>query len=259
MSSAPASPATVHYEVHDRVAEIVLDRPSASNALDVPLARALHTAIARASADPEVAAVLLRGEGRLFCAGGDLAAMAAAADRAGFVAELADVAHQAVRAIDSLDKPLVVAVQGAAAGIGLSLVLGADVVIASDSARFVTAYTTVGLTPDGGMSWLLPRAVGQRRASELILTARPLSAAEACDLGLVSRVVPDADLVDEARTAAAGLAARPAHALGVGRGLVRSSWDHSLDEHLDAEAAGIAAASATEETGALIDGFLQRG
>jgi 2-(1,2-epoxy-1,2-dihydrophenyl)acetyl-CoA isomerase len=249
----------VRYDVRERIAEITLNRPDVSNAIDLGTARRLHEAILRAAADEEVGAVLLRGEGRLFCAGGDLAAMAAAPDRPAFVASLADAAHDSVRALDALSKPVVAAVQGAAAGVGFSLVLGADLVIAGESARFVTAYTTVGLTPDGGLSWLLPRIVGQRRAAELILTSRPVDAREAQVLGIVSEVTGDDGILDAARAAAAGLAARPTHALGAARRLVRSSWACSLGEHLDQEAATIARSSATEETAALITSFVNRG
>lgn len=249
---------TVKYDVRDHVAEIALNRPDASNAIDLQTARALHAAVDRAAADDDARAVLLRGEGRRFCAGGDLAAIAAAPDRPAFLTTLAGAAHDAVRAFDALPKPVVAAVQGAAAGIGFSLALGADLVIAGESARFVTAYTTVGLTPDGGLSWLLPRVAGQRRAAELILTSRPVGAQEAQATGIVSDVTADDEILSAARAAAAGLAQRPAHALGAARRLVRSSWGSTLEEHLDTEAATIARSSAEEETAALITGFLKR-
>ncbi|AEH09472.1 MULTISPECIES: enoyl-CoA hydratase/isomerase family protein [Protofrankia] len=249
----------VRYDVRERVAEVTLDRPDVSNAIDVETARALHQAIERAATDSAANVVLLQGAGRLFCAGGDLAAMGAAPDRPAFVSSLANAAHEAVKALDALTKPVVVAVQGAAAGIGLSLVLGADLVVAGASARFVTAYTSVGLTPDGGLSWLLPRTVGQRRAIELILTSEPLDAARAQTLGIVSEICEDAEVATAARAAAARLAARPAHALGAARGLVRASWARTLEEHLDKESETIARASGEQETAALIASFLDRG
>jgi len=248
----------VLYRAENGVAEIRLNRPAASNALNLPMSHALHEAFLRADQD-DVGAVLLLGEGRLFCGGGDLDAMNEAADRGAFVAELAAAAHEAVRAIDGLSKPVVTGVQGAAAGIGLSLVLGSDLVIAGESAKFVTAYTTVGLTPDGGQSWLLPRVVGQRTATELILTSEPVAAARALTLGIVSTVCADADVQSTARAAAEGLATRPTHALGPARTLVRGSWDRTLAEHLEVEAATIATAAATEEAGALIAKFVSRG
>lgn len=253
----PTAPTTcVEYDVRGRVAEIVLNRPEASNAVDVAMARSLAEAFVRAGADPAADVVLLRGRGRRFCGGGDLAAMAGAPDREAAVSELAAAAHDAVRASAAVGKPVVAAVQGAAAGFGLSLVLGADIVVAGESAKLVTAYTSVGLTPDGGMSWLLPRVVGQRRAVEMILTGEPISASRAADFGIVSETCADEDVLTRARERASALAARPAAALSEARRLVRTSWDQGLDEHLDDEAATIAAAAGTEETGGLIAGFV---
>lgn len=243
---------TVEYDTLGGVAEVTLNRPAVSNAIDLATAHGLTQAIMRAAADDAAGVILLRGAGPRFCAGGDLVAMDAADDRQRFVAELAHAAHEAVKALDALGKPVVAAVQGAAAGIGLSLVLNADVVIAGESAVFVTAYTSVGLTPDGGLSWLLPRTIGQRRASELILTSEPVDALRAREFGIVSQVCPDADLLPTARAAAGRLTARPTHALGAARRLVRTSWDRSLREHLDEEAKSISRASGEDETAALI-------
>ena len=254
-----AAAETVLYQVRDGVAEITLNRPKASNAFDLETARGVSAALQCAATDEAAEVVLLRGEGRLFCGGGDLEAMSAAPDREAFVAELASAAHDGVRVISTLAKPVVAAVQGAAAGIGLSLVLGADLVVAGRSARFVTAYTSVGLTPDGGMSWLLPRAIGQRRASELILTSEPVDSERALVLGIASEICDDDQVLAAARAAAQRLRGRPSHAVGAARALVRNSWDRPLGDHLDHEAATIARMSATEETAALIDGFLGRG
>lgn len=249
----------ISYDVADGVAIIGLNRPGAANAIDLAMASALRDAAKRAADDSEARVVLILGAGARFCAGGDLTAMAAAADRPGFIADLAGTAHAAVRVLDGLAKPVVVGVQGSAAGIGLSLVLGADIVVAATSAKFVTAYTSVGLTPDGGMSWLLPRVVGQRRASELILTSEPLSAEAALDLGIVSRLCAPEEVAATATDVARSLATRPAHALAEARRLVRASWSRSLTEHLDDEAATITRASATPETADLISRFVGRG
>ncbi|WP_249010355.1 enoyl-CoA hydratase/isomerase family protein [Conexibacter sp. DBS9H8] len=246
----------VLYAASEQVATITLNRPAQANAVDLDVARSLEQAILRALGDPAADVLLLAGAGARFCGGGDLSAMAAAPDRPAFIRELADTAHRAVLALDRADKPVLAAVQGAAAGIGLSLLLSADLVIAETSARFVTAYTSVGLTPDGGMSWLLPRAVGQRRATELILTAAPLGAEAAQALGIVSTVCPDGESLTHARAAAAALTARPGHALSSARRLIRESWSRPLAEHLDAEAAAISAAAGTPETEALIRRFL---
>jgi 2-(1,2-epoxy-1,2-dihydrophenyl)acetyl-CoA isomerase len=257
-SIATTADPAVRYEVGDRVATITLNRPGRSNALDLELAHRLSVALARAGDDPDCDAVVLGGAGERFCVGGDLRAMAAAPDRPAFLAELAAAAHQAVRAMQGLAKPIVVAVQGAAAGVGFSLALSADLVVAGHSATFVTAYTSVGLTPDGGLSWLLPRTVGQQRALALILTSAPLSADAAHRLGIVAELSDDAGVASCAHSLAIRLAGQPRHALVGARRLVRSSWEATLDEHLDREAASISRSVAEESTVSLIERFLGR-
>ena len=245
----------VEYSAQDGIAEIALNRPESSNAIDLATAIALSRAIDQAQEDPDVRAVLLHGKGRRFCGGGDLAAMARAPDRAAFVGELADAAHAAILALNALEKPVVVAVQGAAAGVGLSFLLSADVVVAGESAKFVTAYTSVGLTPDGGLSWLLPRVVGQLRAAELILLSRPVPAEAAATLGLVSEVCADPDVLRRAREHAVALAERPPQALAEARRLVRAAWDRNLTDHLADEAATIARVATADTTGSLIAAY----
>ena len=210
----------VRYECRDGVARITLARPEVSNAVDLATAHALHDAVARAAADDDVAAVLLTAEGPRFCAGGDVASMVAATDRAAHLEELAIALDDALVAMDRM----VAAVQGAAAGAGLAVVLSCDLVVAESSTTFVTAYAGVGLTPDCGLSWLLPRAVGQQRALELLLTPRRLGAEEARDWGLVTEVVADATSADRAEELARQLATGPTFALGQARRLVRSAW-----------------------------------
>lgn len=245
--------------VADGVGHIELNRPEASNAIDQPLADALVRCVREAATNEQVRVVLLTGRGARFCAGGDLAAMAAAQDRRAFLQRLADTLHDGVRAFHSLAKPVVAGVHGAAAGAGLSLALGADLVVAGRGCSFVSAYAGVGLTPDGGQSWLLPRVVGQQRALELTLTSRRLSAEEAQDWGIVTRVVDDADVLDEARVLAAQLARGPAPALGRARRLVRDGAESDdLSAHLDLEARSIATAAAHPDSERLIAGFLRR-
>ena len=249
---------SVNLTVADGVAHVELDRPEASNSLDLAMGEEMEAVLRRVTDDPEARVVLLTGRGRMFSAGGDLQAMASAEDRPGFVHRLADQAHVCVRLLDQLAKPVVVGVQGAAAGIGLSFVLGADLVVAGRSARFVTAYTSVGLTPDGGQSWLLPRTVGLQRALELTLTPRRLDAETAAAWGIVTRVVDDEAVEVEAADLARRLAAGPAESFGRARRLLRSSFDATLDAHLDAEADGISTSSGTPESRALVDGFVGR-
>jgi 2-(1,2-epoxy-1,2-dihydrophenyl)acetyl-CoA isomerase len=246
----------VLYDVRDGVATLELNRPAASNALDPELSAALLEAVTRAAQDDTVRVLLLLGRGALFCAGGDVAAMAAADDRGAFLQELADAAHDVVRALDGLDKPVVAGVQGAAAGAGLALTLSADLVVAGESARFLTAYTAIGLTPDCGTSWLLPQAVGLGRALELTLTNRRLAAAEAVGWGLATSTCPDEAVAGTARALATQLAGGPPYALGRSRALLRSARTRPLDEHLDVEARTIATAGVTPEAQALVDAFV---
>ncbi|GGO10436.1 hypothetical protein GCM10010116_20990 [Microbispora rosea subsp. aerata] len=235
---------SVRYGVAGGVATIELDRPQVSNALDLPTARALAEAAEAAAADPGVRCVLLLGRGRDFCAGGDVAAMHGAADRAGYARELARSAHRAVLALAGLEVPVVAAVQGTAAGAGLALTLVADLVLAGESATFLAGCAQAGLTPDCGTSWLLPRVVGMRRALALTLTDRRLTAAEAADWGLVTGVHPDGELAESARRAAARIAAGPHPALGRTRRLLWDAPARSLADQLDMEAAALAEAAA---------------
>jgi 2-(1,2-epoxy-1,2-dihydrophenyl)acetyl-CoA isomerase len=243
-------------EVRDGVARITFNRPGSGNALDIAMAVEFTRTLQAVRADDAARAVLLTGNGRLFCAGGDLRAMHAAADRGAFLRELADAAHRAVRELAALDKPVVAAVHGSAAGAGLSIVLLSDLVLAAPAATFLTAYTSVGLTPDCGQSWLLPRAVGLGRALDLTLVPRRVPATEAVALGIATRVVQENSLLDEAHALAAQLASGPALALGQARALLRSADKTGFDPHLDLEAETIARMAATRESGALIDALL---
>ncbi|NHC21912.1 enoyl-CoA hydratase/isomerase family protein [Nocardioides sp. IC4_145] len=259
MAAAATAGATapVRVEVCDGVGHLVLARPSASNAVDLPTAHALRDAVGALAADDAVAAVLVTGEGPRFCAGGDVASMLAATDRAAYLEELAAAVDEALVALHRLEKPVVAAVKGAVAGAGLAVMLSCDLVVAQASTRFVSAYAGVGLTPDCGLSWLLPRAVGQQRALELLLTPRVLTVEEARDWGMVTEVVPDGD-ADRAAELAERLARGPAYALGQARRLVRSGWDADRAAVGRDEAATIARAVTTPQAAALLDRFAGR-
>ena len=257
-SAASSLEAPVLYDVQDGVASIELNRPGSSNALDLAMAEALLSAAEAVAADDAARVVLLTGRGKLFCAGGDVTGMAAADDRSAHLDELATTAHRAVEALAALEKPVVAGVQGAAAGAGLGLTLCADLVVAGESAKFLTAYTAIGLTPDCSTSWLLPQAVGLKRALEMTLTNRRLSAAEAVEWGLATSVCPDDEVESTARGLAERLAAGPSYALGQSRALLRSAGTRSLTDHLDLEARTISRAGGTPEAAALIDAFTSR-
>jgi len=196
--------------------------------------------------EPDVGAVLLVGEGPSFCTGADVRMLAAADDRE-TVATLAGVLHDLVRALVEAPVPVVAAVHGWAAGAGMSLALAADLAVAGTSTRLRPAYPAIGLTPDGGLTWTLPRAVGTARARHILLTDRVLSAAEALELGLVAVVVADDAVAAEALGLAERLADGPTAALGATKRLLRDSPARDLGAQLDAEAAAIADAATGAE------------
>jgi 2-(1,2-epoxy-1,2-dihydrophenyl)acetyl-CoA isomerase len=236
----------VRFEVAGSVGRIVLDRPGASNAFDVPAAEAFGDAVARAAA-ADVDAVLVVGEGPRFCAGGDVRSFADAADPGAHVRELASVLGEHFHRLSELEVPVVAGVHGAVAGAGLALVLACDVVVAGASTKFVAAYTGVGLTPDCGLSFLLPRAVGSHRALDFALSGRVLSAAEAESWGLIARVVADGQVAAEAGRLAAAMAGGPTYALGETKRLLRRSWEGDRGTAAVDEVATIARAVMTDE------------
>lgn len=242
---------TVRLEITKGIARLELDRPDAANAIDLRLAVDLEAAVDRLAADDSVRAVLLTGAGARFCAGGDVRAFASEAegsdDASGMIADITAHVHPAVEQLVALDAPVVAAVQGSAAGAGLGLVLAADLVIAARSARFVMAYTGIGLSPDGSSSWFLPRVVGLRRALELTLTNRVLSADEAQDWGIVTTVVDDDQLAAAAERLVEALAAGPTLAYGRAARLLRDAGFASLHDHLAAERTEVVASAATAD------------
>lgn len=249
---------TVDLTISEGIAHLTLNRPDSANSFDLPTATAFAAAVDQVAESSDVGAVLLSGAGRRFCAGGDVASFHAADDPQAYIRELADVLDGAMQRFAALPVATVVAVQGAAAGAGLSVMLGADVIVASRSTKFVTAYAGIGLTPDIGLSWLLPRAVGQVRALELLLTGRVLDGPTALDWGLVTELVDD-DPLTRAREIAVGIAAGPAEALGEARRLVRSAWSMSRSEAGDEESRTIAERVGTEEAQGLIQAFVGPG
>lgn len=245
----------VTVEVLDGVARITLNRPERANAFDLPMAHAFGAAVDRVQ-DDDVRVVLLTGAGRRFCAGGDVSSFLAGQEPAAYVRELATVLEAHVRRLSVLAKPVVAAVQGAAAGAGLAFVLSADLVVAAPDARFTMAYANIGLTPDCGVSYLLPRVVGLRRALALTLTRATLDATEASEWGLVTSVADDP--VASAAELADTIAGGPATALGQARRLLRTAYDVPRPEHADDESATISASVSTPEAVELIRRFTDR-
>ncbi|MFI0820901.1 enoyl-CoA hydratase/isomerase family protein [Streptomyces sp. NPDC021098] len=237
----------VGLDIDDGLAQLTLRRGEAGNAIDLDMARALLDA-ARTCAAEGVRAVLLTGEGKSFCVGGDLREFSRLSGAAleQHLTAVTDALHDALRTLAAGDAPVVAAVQGAVAGAGLGLAASADVTLAADTASFTAAYTGIGYSPDAGVSWFLPRLVGPKRALDLLLTNRRVLAAEAADIGLVSRVVAPDRLAAEAVHTAGALRRGPTAAFGATRRLVAAGLTDGLGPHLDREARAIAAAAASE-------------
>lgn len=247
---------TVKFELRDDVAWVTLNRPDSANTMNLQFGRDLLDAATRCRGTRGVRAVVITGEGKAFSFGGDLGAMMMneGGNVEAYLRELTVDLHAAIVAFSRLDAPVIAAVNGTAAGAGMGLVLMADLAIAAEGARFSLAYTAVGLTPDGSTSYFLPRAVGTKRAMELVLTNRPLSAAEALDWGLVNKVVPDAEVVVEAGKLASRLAAGPLVAFGHAKRLMRS--EASLEAQLEDESRTISSQARSPEAAEGISAFL---
>ncbi|KQC35537.1 enoyl-CoA hydratase/isomerase family protein [Frankia sp. ACN1ag] len=232
---------TLKFERDGGVARITLDRPDAANGVNQEMAAELARAAAVCDGDPSVRAVLLTATGRFFTAGGDVKEMADHGDRIGVeIKKLADDLHRAASIFTRMNAPLIVAVNGVAAGAGVSIVAAGDLVLAADSATFTMAYTNVGLSPDGSSSYALPRLMGLRRTQEFMFLNRRLSAAEALEWGLVTRVVPAEELAGEATALAQRIAAGPADSHGAIKRLLVQTFANGLETQMELEAREIA-------------------
>lgn len=228
---------TVLTALADGVLVLTLNRPEKLNAFNVEMHLALQAGLHRAHDDAAVRAVLLTGAGRGFCAGQDLGDRdpSKATEAPDLGATLDTYYNPTIRLIRGLEKPVVCAVNGVAAGAGANIALACDIVLAAQSAKFVQAFSRIGLVPDAGGSWTLSRILGEPRAKALALTAEPLPAAKAADWGLIWKAVEDAALMDEATALAKALAAGPTLGLGLTKRLIQSAADNSLDQQLDME------------------------
>ena len=234
----------IEFDKSDEIASICLARPEAGNALNLDLARELAGAARDCAQDASIKAVLLTGIGRMFCVGGDLKAFAASEDDAPIIVKaVAEQLHDAIRSFRNMPAPMVVAVNGTAAGAGFSLMMSGDVVLAARSARFTMAYTAAGLTPDGGATHFLPRLVGVRRAQELIYLNRALTAEEAHSWGLVTNVVDDDQLGAAAMAVVRKLAESSRSAQAAAKRLLNEAASRDLAAQLDLEAEAVAQAA----------------
>lgn len=242
------------------VLALTLNRPDKLNAFNTDMHLALHAGLRRAHEDPAVRAVLLTGAGRGFCAGQDLG------DRDPRKAtEAPDLGHTletyynpTIRLIRALEKPVICAVNGVAAGAGANIALACDIVLAAKSAKFVQAFSKIGLVPDAGGSWSLTRILGEPRAKALALTAEPLWAETAADWGLIWQAVEDADLMDRARALAESLARGPTLGLGLTKQMIQAAATNSLDQQLDLERASQQRAGRSADYAEGVTAFLEK-
>jgi 2-(1,2-epoxy-1,2-dihydrophenyl)acetyl-CoA isomerase len=248
----------VRCELKEGVARILLDRPDQGNALDVATKDGLVEAVRRIRADATVRAVLLSASGKMFCAGGDLAAMQAAPALDTWIDGMANALGEVVLALARLPVPVVSAVQGPVAGGGIGLALCADVVLAASSMRLRGGYTGIGLTPDLGTSWFLARRAGPVRAKEILFHNRALTAQECLDWGIVNAVHADLLLGAEAEALVRRLADGPTLALARVKRLVDGAGERTLEEHVALENEGMVASARTEDAREGIAAFLEK-
>jgi 2-(1,2-epoxy-1,2-dihydrophenyl)acetyl-CoA isomerase len=259
-TTSPPELKTMRIEIDDAIGTLKLDRPDALNAMSPELIGELSVAASWLADLAPIRALVITGEGRAFSAGGDVNWFREGLEREDIdlpssVRRGADVLHQAIVDLRRIPYPVIGAINGAAAGAGFSLALQCDIRIASDAAFFAIAYGRIGAAPDGGMTYFLPRVIGPGPALELLLTDPNLSAADALERGLVSRVVPADSLMDEARALAAELGAKAPHYVRMCKQLVASSLDNSLADHLQLERHGIADSMATADLARAVPAF----
>ena len=247
------------FEKQGAIAKIDLNRPDAANGLDTLMASELKQAARLCDGDPELKAVILSASGRFFCAGGDIKQMLSQGDAVGdAIKSLADDLHSAISILSRMQAALIVAVNGVAAGAGFSIAMVGDIVLAGESASFTMAYTRAGLCPDGSSSYFLPRLVGLRRAQELMLTNRTLSAAEACELGLVTRVVADDELQAEADKVARELAQGARLSTAYVKKLLLASAGNDLETQMELEGQLVAQCAASPDGREGIQAFVEK-
>lgn len=224
---------TVELKIEGAVAKVILNRPEKLNALSWEMRQLLTQHFTELRYNDDVRAILVTGEGRAFCTGADVGGMERRDLR--FEREkLQRGSHTYMRALHAIEKPIVAAVRGPTVGIGWSIAMGCDLVIASETARFSQIFRRIGLAPDGGAIWFLTKRIGMAKAKELVFTGRFVDAQEALSLGLVNEVVPDNELMARAEAVAADLAAGPTFAFGLAKKMFNMA-NGSYEEFLDVE------------------------
>ncbi|MGH7949365.1 MAG: enoyl-CoA hydratase/isomerase family protein [Candidatus Binataceae bacterium] len=245
----------ITFEVRDGVGHLRINRPDAANSLNSTVAAELMDAMVRCEDDRAVRAVVVGGTGRFFCAGADLKGFFSESEG---LKSRVSVFHAVISRIVRAEFPVIAAVNGAAAGAGMGLACACDLAVAGESAKFTMAYARIGLSPDGSTTYFLPRLIGMRRALELAYANRTLSAREALEWGLVTRVVADDRLESEAHALAAQLASGPTRAFGAAKRLMHAGWTTPLETQIDAELRMIGEMARTEDAREAIAAFVAK-
>lgn len=234
---APAvMPDELLYAVDGAVATITLNAPQRMNTISGPMLRQLTDALVRANEDRAVRVIVLTGAGRAFCAGLNLEAQSRGTDNlsvgSGATPTNIDLRNTPPPVLHAIDKPVIAALNGSAAGYGLDLALGADIRVMASSAKLAASYAKRGVLPESGGTWYLPRLLGWAKASEIIFTGRTLTAAQSLELGLVNSVVPEAEVMGAARTLALEIAANAPLAIQAAKRMMRMAWNEPFNEHV---------------------------
>jgi 2-(1,2-epoxy-1,2-dihydrophenyl)acetyl-CoA isomerase len=252
---------TVKVEINGSVGVITLNRPDALNALNTQVGQEFQAAVSKVR-DAGARAVVLTGAGRAFCAGGDLREMQKIAERDGRVEAFFDeplrMLNECIMLIRNTPLPFIAAVNGAASGGGCNLALACDVVVAGESARFNQAFIKIGLVPDCGGTFILPKLVGHKRAAEMMMTGDVVTAKAAFEMGMINRVVPDADLITEAMAMAQRLAQAPTVAIGHIKKLLDASATNTCEEQLELERTTQIEAGQTKDFKEGVAAFLEK-
>ncbi len=250
---------TVLLQQSGAIATVTLNRPSQLNAINDAMMVGLRDVLTQVEQDANIRVVILRGAGKAFMAGGDVAMFHARKDEvASLFHELGGVFHESIKLLRRMGKPVIASVHGACAGGGLSVMLGCDLAIAADTAQFTLAYSRIGTSPDGGSTHFLPRIIGTRKTMELALLPDVFGAAQALNLGLVNWVVPEGSLEEETLKIAQRLAAGPTHAYANTKALVNATFDRTMDQQLDAEVKAFANCAAGPDFKEGVTAFVEK-
>jgi 2-(1,2-epoxy-1,2-dihydrophenyl)acetyl-CoA isomerase len=242
---------------HSGIRTLTLNRPEVFNSFNLDLGRAFQEALDAAASDAEVRCVVVTGAGKAFCAGQDLKEVTAP-DAPDFYTVVEETYNASIRRIRAMEKPVIAAVNGVAAGAGANIALSCDLVVARESAAFIQAFSKIGLIPDSGGTWMLPRLVGMQRAAALAFLGDRVSASEAASLGMIYRAVADEVFEAEVDALAVRLAALPTRAIGLTKRAFNAGWDQSLSDHLTTERDLQIAAAATADYAEGVAAFLEK-